>query len=100
MKCRQRKKQWLAGLQTKVEILTSENDALSVQCTQLREEIVNLKTLLIAHKDCAVSHQQGLGGNAMAQVIGPDFNPHNPYSHMGMNGQAPMMMQGQGMQRR
>lgn len=99
LKCRQRKKQWLANLQTKVEIFTSENDALSAQCTQLREEVVNLKTLLLAHKDCPVSHQQGLGGNAMAQVMG-DFNPHNPYGMMN-NGQMPMGMQpGQGMQRR
>jgi len=69
----------LANLQTKVEIFTQENDALSSQCTQLREEIVQLKTLLLQHKDCAVSHQQGLGGNNMAQVMG-NFDPHNPYN--------------------
>ncbi|KAB8737504.1 hypothetical protein FH972_026463 [Carpinus fangiana] len=99
LKCRQRKKQWLANLQTKVEIFTSENDALSAQCTSLREEVVQLKTLLLAHKDCPISHQQGLGGNAMAQVMG-DFNPQNPYGMMG-HGQMQMGMQpGQGMQRR
>ncbi|KAI9716969.1 MAG: hypothetical protein M1828_007483 [Chrysothrix sp. TS-e1954] len=91
LKCRQRKKQWLANLQTKVEIFTSENDALSAQCTQLREEIMNLKTLLLAHKDCPVSHQQGIAGNTMAQVIG-DFNPH-AYGMM-PNGQQVMGMQG------
>jgi len=101
LKCRQRKKQWLANLQTKVEIFTQENDALSQQCTQLREEIVQLKTLLLQHKDCAVSHQQGLGGNNMAQVMG-NFEPqHNPYGMPGMPNPAMMNMPpGQGMQRR
>lgn len=95
LKCRQRKKQWLANLQTKVEIFTSENDALTAQCTQLREEVINLKTLLLAHKDCPVSHQQGLGGQAMAQFMG-EFNPHgNPYGLQMMNQQGG----GQGMQR-
>ena len=62
LKCRQRKKQWLANLQTKVELFSTENDALSATVTQLREEIVNLKTLLLAHKDCPVSQAQGLHG--------------------------------------
>ncbi|KAL3477543.1 Aft1 HRA domain-containing protein [Aspergillus californicus] len=64
LKCRQRKKQWLANLQAKVELFTSENDALTTTVTQLREEIVNLKTLLLAHKDCPVSQAQGLIWNA------------------------------------
>ncbi|KAI9833592.1 MAG: hypothetical protein M1819_003545 [Sarea resinae] len=97
LKCRQRKKQWLANLQAKVEIFSSENDALSAQVTQLREEIVNLKTLLLAHKDCPVSQAQGLGGMAMGSIAG-DFNPHaNPYGMAMANGQ---VMAGQGMPRR
>ena len=51
LKCRQRKKQWLANLQQKVEIFSTENDALSAQIQSLRDEVVNLKTLLLAHKD-------------------------------------------------
>jgi len=69
LKCRQRKKQWLANLQAKVEIFSAENDSLSATVTQLREEIVNLKTLLLAHKDCPVSSQQGLQGNAMVAFV-------------------------------
>ncbi|KAN0070421.1 Aft1 HRA domain containing protein [Elaphomyces granulatus] len=61
LKCRQRKKQWLANLQAKVDIFSTENDALTATVTQLREEIVNLKTLLLAHKDCPVSQAQGIG---------------------------------------
>ncbi len=88
LKCRQRKKQWLANLQAKVEIFTSENDSLSAQVVSLREEIVGLKTLLLQHKDCPVSQQQGLGGYFQQSQ---EFNPHaNPYG-MGMqNGQGVM----------
>ncbi|KAB2578816.1 Transcription factor Jun [Lasiodiplodia theobromae] len=96
LKCRQRKKQWLANLQAKVELFSTENDALSAQITQLREEIVNLKTMLLAHKDCPVSQAQGISGMAMTNFIG-DINHHaHPYG-MGMppNGVPPM---GMGMQ--
>lgn len=59
LKCRQRKKQWLANLQNKVDVYQSENDQLSQQIAALREEVVNLKTLLLAHKDCPVTQSQG-----------------------------------------
>lgn len=67
---------------------------------------MNLKTLLLAHRDCPVSHQQGLAGATMNQVIGADFAAQsNPYN-MGMaqNGGPmpgqPVMHAGPGMQRR
>ena len=87
LKCRQRKKQWLANLQAKVEIFSSENDSLSAQVASLREEIVSLKTMLLQHKDCPISQSQGLGAFFAQQ----EFNPHaNPYG-MGMqNGQQVM----------
>ncbi|KAI9282467.1 hypothetical protein BC943DRAFT_328855 [Umbelopsis sp. AD052] len=62
LKCRQRKKQWLNNLQAKVEYLTNDNEQLQLQANALREEIINLKTLLIAHKDCAVAQQNGMVG--------------------------------------
>lgn len=103
LKCRQRKKQWLANLQQKVEIFSSENDALAATVTQLREEIVGLKTLLLAHKDCPVSQAQGISGMAMQQITG-DTGPHyaNPYGMAMGQGMPPgqgQMAQGQ-MQRR
>lgn len=100
LKCRQRKKQWLANLQQKVEIFSTENDALAATVTQLREEIVGLKTLLLAHKDCPVSQAQGISGMAMQQIAGDAAN-YNPYG-MAMGGHGPQqaqMSQGQ-MQRR
>jgi ATF/CREB family transcription factor len=41
------------------------------QIAHLREETVNLKTLLIAHKDCPVNYQQELYSASMSQVIKP-----------------------------
>lgn len=82
LKCRQRKKQWLANLQSKVEIYSSENDALSTQITQLREEVVNLKTLLLAHKDCPVTQQQGMHPAFVPATMEP-FNPQIPYGMAG-----------------
>ncbi|EMC92143.1 hypothetical protein BAUCODRAFT_49676, partial [Baudoinia panamericana UAMH 10762] len=79
LKCRQRKKQWLANLQQKVEIFSTENDALAATVTQLREEIVGLKTLLLAHKDCPVSQAQGISGMAMQQLAGDAQHYANPY---------------------
>ncbi|KAH6899854.1 Aft1 HRA domain-containing protein [Thelonectria olida] len=102
LKCRQRKKQWLANLQSKVELFSTENDALTQQITQLREEVVNLKTLLLAHKDCPVTQQQGLhSGYNMPSVVEP-YNPQmNPYS-MAAVGAMPnqAVMAGQGVTRR
>ncbi|KAH6953679.1 hypothetical protein BKA56DRAFT_239335 [Ilyonectria sp. MPI-CAGE-AT-0026] len=98
-KCRQRKKKWLANLHTKVEMFSTENDALTSQINQLREETVKLKTLLLAHKDCPVTQPQGLHSAFMSQVVEP-FNPQmNPY---GMGAPMPNQpaMAGQGVQRR
>ncbi|THY17324.1 hypothetical protein D6D01_07521 [Aureobasidium pullulans] len=81
LKCRQRKKQWLANLQQKVEIFSTENDALAATVTQLREEIVGLKTLLLAHKECPVSQAQGISGMAMQNIAG---DPHQFANHYGM----------------
>ena len=100
LKCRQRKKQWLANLQAKVEIFGSENDALSAQVTQLREEIVNLKTLLLAHKDCPVSQAQGMAGMSVGG-LGGDYAAHghaNPYAMAMAN--AGQVMAGRGVPRR
>ncbi|KAL2071653.1 hypothetical protein VTL71DRAFT_12888 [Oculimacula yallundae] len=80
LKCRQRKKQWLANLQSKVEMYTVENDNLQNTVAQLRDELVNLKTLLVAHKDCPVAHSQGLGNGGLQQLVENYGNPHmNPY---------------------
>ncbi|ORE01709.1 hypothetical protein BCV72DRAFT_67849 [Rhizopus microsporus var. microsporus] len=69
LKCRQRKKQWLNNLQAKVEFLTSDNERLQLQSESLKEEIVNLKTLLLAHKECPVAQANGFHVNAIQKTI-------------------------------
>jgi len=90
-------------LQQKVEIFSQENDSLSAQISQLREEVVNLKTLLLAHKDCPVAQQQGLHGLNMQHILDTGYGgpppQMNPYGMaVGMNQQA--MAAGPNMQRR
>ena len=98
LKCRQRKKQWLANLQQKVEIFSSENDNLTAQINHLREELVNLKTLLLAHKDCPVSQQQGISGMHMQAVMEGGYSSQmNPYGMAAALNNQPVMA-GQGMQ--
>ncbi|KAI1363800.1 Aft1 HRA domain-containing protein [Xylaria arbuscula] len=100
LKCRQRKKQWLANLQNKVEMFSTENDALTSQISALREEVVNLKTLLLAHKDCPVTQQQGLHAGAYMQQAMESYNPQiNPYGMAAPIPNQPVMA-GQGVQRR
>ncbi|KAF9126026.1 hypothetical protein BGW39_006989 [Mortierella sp. 14UC] len=60
LKCRQRKKQWLTNLQAKVEYLTNDNEHLQGQTATLRDEIIHLKALLLAHKDCPVAQANGV----------------------------------------
>lgn len=103
LKCRQRKKQWLANLQQKVEIFSSENDQLSQQISQLREEVVNLKTILMAHKDCPVSASQGISGMGMQQFIegyGTQVNPYGLQAGPMPTQQQVMAAAGQAMQDR
>jgi len=79
LKCRQRKKQWLANLQAKVELYGTENDALNATVQSLREEIVSLKTLLLAHKDCPVSRANGVQLDIATMGTGS-----GDYGHVGM----------------
>lgn len=39
-----------------MDTLTKENRALEQQSISLREEILNLKTVLLAHRDCSHAH--------------------------------------------
>jgi ATF/CREB family transcription factor len=102
LKCRQRKKQWLANLQNKVELYSTENDNLTAQISALREEVVNLKTLLLAHKDCPVTQQQGLhGAFALQQPPMEPFNqPMNPYGMAGPPLPGQPVLTGQAVNRR
>lgn len=81
-------------------MFSSENDALTTQITALREEVVNLKTLLLAHKDCPVTQQQGIHGAFMSQVVEPYNASMNPYGMAAPLPNQQVMTAGQGVQRR
>lgn len=71
LKCRQRKKAWLAGLQNKVEYLSTENESLQMTINQLREEIDSFKSILISHKDCPITVGGGRGASTtIGELIG------------------------------
>ncbi|KAI8061800.1 hypothetical protein BC940DRAFT_336761 [Gongronella butleri] len=79
LKCRQRKKQWLNNLQAKVEFLTNDNERLQMETTAMRDEIMQLKSLLLQHKDCPVSQANGfpdLTNNAQKHPSAPPPPPH------------------------
>jgi hypothetical protein len=84
LKCRQRKKQWLANLQHRVEFLSTDNEQLQSQATMLREEVINLKTLLLAHRDCKVAQANGTtmsmiqNSVAASSSLPPSFNMSSP----------------------
>lgn len=82
-------------------MFSQENDVLSTQVSQLRDEIVQLKTLLLGHKDCPISQAQGLQHMNMGSVMdGYGQQQMNPYGMAGgMQHQQPVMA-GQGMPRR
>ncbi|KAK9477331.1 hypothetical protein V1514DRAFT_334135 [Lipomyces japonicus] len=80
LKCRQRKKQWLSNLQAKVEYYGTENDALNAQVTALREQVVNLKALLLAHKDCSATRALPPGQDPINLALSQDFVLHSSAS--------------------
>ncbi|GAA5804364.1 hypothetical protein HPULCUR_009852 [Helicostylum pulchrum] len=74
---RQRKKQWLANLQHRVEYLSTDNEQLQAQATLLREEVLNLKTLLLAHRDCKVAQDNGVTMNMIQSVSSSTLQYNN-----------------------
>jgi ATF/CREB family transcription factor len=87
LKCRQRKKQWLANLQAKVEYFSAESENLTNEVTALREQVASLKAVVEAHKNCPVQVPQDL----MAAALGSDYVPMNTVNR-GMS-MVPMMPQ-------
>jgi hypothetical protein len=58
-----------------VEFLTSDNERLHLQSESLKEEIVNLKTLLLAHKECPVAQANGFQPSAIQKTSSPMMIP-------------------------
>ncbi|XP_073502998.1 cyclic AMP-dependent transcription factor ATF-2 isoform X2 [Phyllobates terribilis] len=61
-RCRQKRKVWVQSLEKKAEDLSSFNVQLQNEVTLLRNEVAQLKQLLLAHKDCPVTAMQKKSG--------------------------------------
>ncbi|XP_076012935.1 cyclic AMP-dependent transcription factor ATF-7b isoform X2 [Genypterus blacodes] len=57
-RCRQKRKLWVNSLEKKADDLVSMNISLSNEVGLLRNEVAQLKQLLLAHKDCPVTVMQ------------------------------------------
>uniref|UniRef100_A0A1B6GCG5 BZIP domain-containing protein n=1 Tax=Cuerna arida TaxID=1464854 RepID=A0A1B6GCG5_9HEMI len=55
MRCREKRKFWVATLERRAEQMLSNNQQLQLEVGALRAEVAHLKTLLLAHKDCPVT---------------------------------------------
>ncbi|KAI8884638.1 hypothetical protein K501DRAFT_271590 [Backusella circina FSU 941] len=60
LKCRQRKKQWLNNLQARVEYLSNDNEQLQIQANLMRDEVMHLRGILMAHKDCQLNNSKNM----------------------------------------
>jgi len=54
-RCREKRKQWINNLQSEKFSIQEENSKLHIEVHNLRQEIMNLKRLLLQHKDCPVT---------------------------------------------
>ncbi|CAK6955660.1 cyclic AMP-dependent transcription factor ATF-7b isoform X1 [Scomber scombrus] len=57
-RCRQKRKIWVGSLEKKADDLANMNVSLTNEVTLLRNEVAQLKHLLLAHKDCPVTVMQ------------------------------------------
>lgn len=83
LKCRQRKKAWLAQLQAKVEYLTNENERLTSALVTAREEISRLSSLVGGVGVSANPHNGSHHQHAVTVTSGPGSGVVNG---VGMNG--------------
>lgn len=61
-RCRAKKKQWVDNLEKKAKDMETVNANLQQEVAMLRSEVQQLKSILIAHKDCPliVHHTKGV----------------------------------------
>ncbi|XP_054642942.1 cyclic AMP-dependent transcription factor ATF-2 isoform X2 [Dunckerocampus dactyliophorus] len=68
-RCRQKRKVWVQSLEKKADDLNSMNGQLQSEVTLLRNEVAQLKQLLLAHKDCPVTAMQKKSGHQIAAAV-------------------------------
>ncbi|XP_026855837.1 cyclic AMP-responsive element-binding protein 5 isoform X2 [Electrophorus electricus] len=57
-RCRQKRKVWVMSLEKKAEELTQTNMQLQNEVSMLKNEVTQLKQLLLTHKDCPITAMQ------------------------------------------
>uniref|UniRef100_T1J3S5 BZIP domain-containing protein n=1 Tax=Strigamia maritima TaxID=126957 RepID=T1J3S5_STRMM len=57
-RCRLKRKQFISNLERRADELSGTNVQLQNEVSSLRNEVAQLKTMLLAHKDCPVTLQQ------------------------------------------
>lgn len=57
-RCRQKRKLWVNSLEKKADDLINMNVSLTGEVSLLRNEVAQLKQLLLTHKDCPVTVMQ------------------------------------------
>ncbi|KAJ2559703.1 Transcription factor [Coemansia sp. RSA 1933] len=62
LKCRQRKKRQLQELQDRHDYVVMENKRLHTEYMQLREQALQMRALLTAHRECPVANANGVFG--------------------------------------
>ena len=68
-RCRAKKKLWVEDMERKTKDMDSLNQALQQEVASLRSEVQQLKSILIAHKDCPLIVHQTVGGPPAGELI-------------------------------
>lgn len=70
-RCRAKKKLWVEDMEKKTKDMDTLNQMLQQEVMSLRSEVQQLKSILIAHKDCPLIVHQTVGGApARGEVTG------------------------------
>ncbi|XP_063228814.1 cyclic AMP-dependent transcription factor ATF-7-like isoform X2 [Bacillus rossius redtenbacheri] len=67
MRCREKRRSWVQALERRSRELEATNQQLQSEVSGLRAEVAQLKTLLLAHKDCPVT--QALAQGAQVTIV-------------------------------
>ncbi|KAJ2684475.1 hypothetical protein H4R19_006888, partial [Coemansia spiralis] len=82
-KCRQKKKMWVQELERRAEDVTMQNRSLHITIAQLKDEVMVLKSQLLAHHNCGCSviHQYLQAERAVSEIMPAGISlatPHQP----------------------